>query len=159
MIRPVREGRIDLFWIDPKYPSSGRGGRLSPHAPSRAEFDDKYSFVSRAFLQSELDIEFKVYAESGVDETLLARLRAWNDRSTQMSEVQLEAGFIQAFFVETWGYTPTGAGGDHTLVRALAVEIDAIEAEEQAMNETLYALYDLTTQERLLVETDIAARR
>lgn len=44
-------------------------------------------------------------------------------------------------------------------VGALAAVIDAIEVEEQAMNETLYALYGLTTQERLLVESDIAARR
>lgn len=44
-------------------------------------------------------------------------------------------------------------------VDALAAEIVAIDAEEQAMNETLYTLYGLTTQERLLVETDIAARR
>lgn len=44
-------------------------------------------------------------------------------------------------------------------VATLAAEIEAIEAEEQAMNETLYTLYGLTTQERLLVESDIAARR
>jgi hypothetical protein len=44
-------------------------------------------------------------------------------------------------------------------VAALATEIAAIEAEEQAMNERLFALYGLTMQERLLVENDALARR
>jgi hypothetical protein len=84
-------------------------------------FDDSRSFVGRAFLQSELNIEFKVYAASGHDETLLARLRDWDRRASTQTERQLEAPFIQAFFVDTWGYAPTGAGVDHSLISQLAV--------------------------------------
>jgi hypothetical protein len=44
-------------------------------------------------------------------------------------------------------------------VAALTAEIAAIEAEEQAMNERLFAVYGLTMQERLLVENDAGVRR
>lgn len=44
-------------------------------------------------------------------------------------------------------------------VGELAAEVAAIDAEERAMNERLYELYALTTQERVLVERDMAARR
>ena len=77
-------------------------------------FDDRRSFVTRAFLRAELDLEFKVYAASGADVALLERLRQWNERSPRLTEVQLEQSFIQAFFVETWSYASTGGGGDHT---------------------------------------------
>lgn len=84
-------------------------------------FDDRYSFVTRAFLRSELDLEFKVYAQSDSDAALLDRLRRWNRRSNRLTETQLESGFIQTFFVETWGYALTGGGGEHTMVPQLPV--------------------------------------
>ena len=37
-------------------------------------------------------------------------------------------------------------------VAALAAEVAAIEADERAMNETLYELYRLTPEEQILVE-------
>ncbi|MEQ1708431.1 MAG: DNA methyltransferase [Terricaulis sp.] len=84
-------------------------------------FDDRLSFVSRAFLRGEFDLEFKVYTQSGADEALLARLRAWDGRSKSLSETQLEGGFIQAFFVETWGCGLAGGGADHSLVPQMPV--------------------------------------
>lgn len=84
-------------------------------------FDDRLSFVSRAFLRGEFDLEFKVYTQSGADEALLARLRAWDGRSKSLSETQLESGFIQAFFVETWGCGLAGGGADHSLVPQMPV--------------------------------------
>jgi len=39
-------------------------------------------------------------------------------------------------------------------VAALAEEVAAIEADERAMNETLYELYRLTPEERILVENE-----
>ncbi len=43
-------------------------------------------------------------------------------------------------------------------VAALAEEVAAIEADERAMNETLYALYRLTPEERNLVENESGHR-
>ena len=40
-------------------------------------FDDSRSFVSRVYLQSIYDIEFKAYQEDGRDAALLERLRRW----------------------------------------------------------------------------------
>ncbi|WP_293904120.1 DNA methyltransferase, partial [Phenylobacterium sp.] len=63
--------------------------------------------MSRAFLRSELDLEFRAWAASGADEVLLTRLKAWSTRSKR-TETQAEGAFTQTFFVETWGYVDDG---------------------------------------------------
>lgn len=70
-------------------------------------FDDSRAFVSRAFLRAHFALEFKAYQAGEADAELLGRLRAWAER-LQLSEVQAEGAFIQAFFVETWGYGDAG---------------------------------------------------
>ena len=69
-------------------------------------FDDSRSFVTRAFLRSELELEYRAYA-SELDAELLARLRSWDERM-RLSEVQAEGAFVQAFFTEMWGYGQSG---------------------------------------------------
>ena len=73
-------------------------------------FDDSRAFVTRAFLRSELDLEYKAWAEGGEDPALLERLKAWSKRSKR-KETSAEGAFTQAFFVETWGYGDAGRVG------------------------------------------------
>ncbi|MDP1700755.1 MAG: Eco57I restriction-modification methylase domain-containing protein [Aestuariivirga sp.] len=86
-------------------------------------FDDSRSFVSRAFLQSIYDIEFKAYLAGGRDEIVHAKLKAWDGRA-QQTETQDESAFIQAFFVELWGFGATGlaAAEEHTIIPKFGVQ-------------------------------------
>ena len=78
-------------------------------------FDDSRSFISRAYLQSIFDIEFKTYLADGTDAKVLAGLTAWDQRAKQ-SETQDEAAFIQTFFSEMWSFGLAGRvePRDHT---------------------------------------------
>ncbi len=80
-------------------------------------FDDSRSFVSRSYLQSIYDIEFKAYLEDGRDAALLERLKLWDVRPKQ-TETQDESAFIATFFEEIWGFGAGGrsAGDSHTIV-------------------------------------------
>ncbi|MBA3810404.1 MAG: Eco57I restriction-modification methylase domain-containing protein, partial [Caulobacteraceae bacterium] len=69
-------------------------------------FDDSRAFVSRAFLQSELALDYRAYADE-VDAELLARLTAWDERPP-LKETSAEGAFTQTFFVDTWGYGDAG---------------------------------------------------
>jgi hypothetical protein len=85
-------------------------------------FDDKNSFVTRAFLRAELDLEYRAYLGDGTDAVVLPRLLEW-DRRLQMSETQAEGAFTQTFFVDTWGYGEAGrvSQEDHTIVPKLRI--------------------------------------
>src|SRR5690606_23942110 len=80
-------------------------------------FDDSRSFVSRAFLRAELDLEYRAYLGDDRGAELVKRLRAWADRR-QLSETQAEGAFVQTFFVEVWGYGEAGRVPevDHTII-------------------------------------------
>ncbi|MFZ0267719.1 Eco57I restriction-modification methylase domain-containing protein [Caulobacter sp.] len=69
-------------------------------------FDDSRSFVTRAFLQSSLDIEYRAY-DDAADLQLRARLVAWAARM-KLKETSAEGAFTQTFFAETWGYGDAG---------------------------------------------------
>ena len=84
-------------------------------------FDDSRSFVTRAFLRAEFDLDFRAYtAES--DAELLQKLRDW-DRRPRLSETQTEGAFTQTFFVEIWGYGDAGRvpPEQHTIIAKLPV--------------------------------------
>ena len=85
-------------------------------------FDDSRSFISRAYLQSIYDIEFKIYREDGRDIELLERLKAWDAR-TRQTETQDESAFITTFFDELWGFEASGrrAGDGYTIIPKLGV--------------------------------------
>jgi hypothetical protein len=80
-------------------------------------FDDSHSFVSRAFLRAELDLDFRAYVGDGLDDALLTRLQAW-DKRLRLSETQAEGAFTQTFFVDTWGYGDAGRvdAEHHTII-------------------------------------------
>ena len=84
-------------------------------------FDDTRSFVSRPFLRSELDLDYRAYDDEQ-DAQLLTRLRAWAERR-QLSETQAEGAFTQTFMVETWGYGEAGrvARDEVTLIPKLRI--------------------------------------
>lgn len=77
--------------------------------------DDKQGFLTRAFLQREWATDYKAWRGSEAETALLARLKAWAARP-DLKETSAEAAFIQAFFVETWGYAlgGTAGGAEHT---------------------------------------------
>ncbi|MCC6921064.1 MAG: Eco57I restriction-modification methylase domain-containing protein [Alphaproteobacteria bacterium] len=76
-------------------------------------FDDSNAFFSRPFLQSELSLEYRGYAQTK-DADVLLRLREW-DRRRRLNERQAEGSFIQAFFVDLWGYNDAGRAGQDEL--------------------------------------------
>jgi hypothetical protein len=84
-------------------------------------FDDSRSFITRAFLRAEFDLDYRAYtAES--DAELLQRLRDWDGR-LRLSETQAEGAFTQTFFVDTWGYGEAGRGSpnQHTIIAKLPI--------------------------------------
>jgi hypothetical protein len=87
-------------------------------------FDDRTSFLSRPYLQSMLDFEFRDYLDKGMDEFVLSKLTQWNSRDKKQTETQAEQAFVQVFFVELWGNGLSGAGHEdnHTLAPRYAVD-------------------------------------
>jgi hypothetical protein len=84
-------------------------------------FDDSHSFITRAFLRAEFDLDYRAYtAESDAD--LLQRLRDWDGRPS-LTETQAEGAFTQTFFVDTWGYGDAGRvpSDQHTIIAKLPV--------------------------------------
>ncbi|MDE2447194.1 MAG: N-6 DNA methylase, partial [Alphaproteobacteria bacterium] len=87
-------------------------------------FDDRASFLSRTYLQSMLDFQFRDYLASGRDEEVLSALKTWHGRNKAMTETQAEQGFIEAFFVKLWGHGVSGVGHpeNHTIYPKYPVE-------------------------------------
>src|SRR3954452_12367799 len=69
-------------------------------------FDDSRSFVTRAFLRADFELDYRAYTASA-DADLLQRLRDWDGR-LRLNETQAEGAFTQTFFVEVWGYGEAG---------------------------------------------------
>jgi SAM-dependent methyltransferase len=84
-------------------------------------FDDSRSFITRAFLRAEFDLDYRAYAAEA-DAELLRRLRDWDGR-LRLSETQAEGAFTQTFFVDTWGYGEAGRvpPEQHTIIAKLPV--------------------------------------
>lgn len=79
-------------------------------------FDDSRSFISRAFLRAEFDLDFRAY-RAEQDGDVLRRLKDWDGR-LHLSETQAEGAFTQTFFVDIWKYGESGrvSESDHTLI-------------------------------------------
>lgn len=84
-------------------------------------FDDRRSFITRAFLRSEFDLDYRSYTAER-DAQVLKRLRDWDGR-LQLSETQAEGAFTQTFFVDTWGYGESGRvpSDRHTIIAKLPI--------------------------------------
>ena len=84
-------------------------------------FDDSRSFITRAFLRAEFELDYRAYTADH-DAELLRRLRDWDDR-LRLSETQAEGAFTQTFFVDTWGFGETGRvpSEQHTIIAKFPV--------------------------------------
>jgi hypothetical protein len=69
-------------------------------------FDDSHAFVTRAFLRTELGLDYRAYSDEA-DAALRTRLADWSERM-QLRETSAEGAFTQTFFVETWAYGEAG---------------------------------------------------
>lgn len=85
-------------------------------------FDDSRSFITRAFLRAEFDLDYRAAHTAERDAELLTRLRDWDGR-LRLSETQAEGAFTQSFFVDTWGYGEAGrvAPDQHTVIAKFPV--------------------------------------
>src|SRR4051794_40780272 len=84
-------------------------------------FDDSRSFVMRAFLRAEFELDYRAHT-AAADAELLQRLRDWDGR-LRLSESQAEGAFTQTFFVDTWGYGEAGRvpPEEHTIIAKLPI--------------------------------------
>ncbi|HEV7909515.1 MAG TPA: hypothetical protein VGP28_00105 [Methylocella sp.] len=71
------------------------------------------AFVSKSFLRSHWDLEYRVWQDSDNEKALDVRLALWAKR-TDLNETSAESAFIDVFFRETWGYVQTGQRGSET---------------------------------------------
>lgn len=65
------------------------------------------ALLSDAFLRAVFDKEFSEFRDSPEEHALVKRLEKWASKSFQ-KETSAEAAFLNIFFEETWGYTPSG---------------------------------------------------
>ena len=89
-------------------------------------FDDSRAFVSRAFLRSALGTEYLAWSDEQ-DAVLRARLLNWSGRK-KLKETSAEGAFLQAFFVDTWGYEDAGRGEGHAFTLYPKLRIDGAGA-------------------------------
>jgi hypothetical protein len=68
------------------------------------------AFISKAFLRSLWDLEYRAWCGSENENALDARLGLWAKR-LQLKETSAESAFIDVFFRETWGYAQSGQQG------------------------------------------------
>ena len=68
------------------------------------------SFISKNFLRSHWDLEYRAWLGSEQESALNARLALWIGR-TDLKETSAESAFIDVFFRDTWGYVQTGHHG------------------------------------------------
>lgn len=81
--------------------------QIAPESTSTPHmFDDSRSFITRAFLRGEFELDYRAYT-AAADAELLKRLRDWDGR-LRLNETQAEGAFTQTFFVEVWGYGEAG---------------------------------------------------
>jgi hypothetical protein len=79
-------------------------------------FDDSRSFITRAFLRAEFELDYRTYTAER-DAEVLKRLQDWDGR-LHLSETQAEGAFTQTFFVDTWGFGESGrvSPEEHTII-------------------------------------------
>lgn len=68
------------------------------------------SFISKVFLRSVWELEYRAYQDSEQEGALDDCLRRWSARK-DLRETSAEAAFIEEFFRDTWGYEQAGQTG------------------------------------------------
>jgi len=71
------------------------------------------AFVSKRFLRSHWDLEYRAWQDSDNEKALNDRL-AFSAKRSDLKETSAESAFIDVFFRETWGYVQTGQRGSET---------------------------------------------
>jgi hypothetical protein len=71
------------------------------------------AFVSKSFLRSHWDLEYRAWQDSDNEKALNDRL-AFSAKRSDLKETSAESAFIDVFFRETWGYVQTGQRGSET---------------------------------------------
>ena len=72
------------------------------------------TFLSRAYLRSQWNLDYVAFQDSPEEAALYERLQRWSLR-TDLGESSAEPAFLDEFFRQTWGYAQTGqAGGEMT---------------------------------------------
>ena len=72
--------------------------------------DFQNPFITKQFLKSVWDIEYKAFRGTQEEANLLERLRRWSLRQ-DLRERAAQAAFIEEFFRQTWGYVQAGQAG------------------------------------------------
>jgi hypothetical protein len=68
------------------------------------------SIISKTFLRSHWDLEYRAWRSSAQEAALETRLSIWSKRA-DLKETSAESALIDAFFRDTWGYVQTGHHG------------------------------------------------
>src|ERR1700732_1370759 len=71
------------------------------------------AFISKSFLRSHWNLEYRAWHDSENEKALDDRLALWAER-TDLKETSAESAFIDVFFRKTWGYVQTGQRGSET---------------------------------------------
>ncbi len=76
--------------------------------------ENHLTFLSRSYLRSQWDLDYRAFRGSPEEASLHERLVRWSQR-TDLGERSAEAAFIDEFFRLTWGYRQAGQeGGERT---------------------------------------------
>ena len=76
--------------------------------------ENHLTFLSRAYLRSQWNLDYVAFRDSPEEAVLYERLQRWSLR-TDLGESSAEPAFLDEFFRQTWGYAQTGqAGGEMT---------------------------------------------
>ena len=76
-------------------------------------FENNPTFLSRAYLRSQWNLDYLAFRDSPEEASLYERLERWSQR-TELGEQATEAAFIDEFFRQTWGYVQSGQEGGET---------------------------------------------
>ena len=71
------------------------------------------TFLSRAYLRSQWNLDYVAFRDSPEERALLERLVRWS-RRTDLGERSAEPAFLEEFFRQTWDYAQAGQEGGET---------------------------------------------
>ena len=75
--------------------------------------ENHLTFLSRAYLRSQWDLDYQAFRDSPEETTLHERLVRWSQRP-DLGERSAESAFLDEFFRQTWDYVQPGQEGGET---------------------------------------------
>ena len=75
--------------------------------------ENHLTFLSRAYLRSQWDLDYQAFRDSPEETALHERLARWSQRP-DLGERSAESAFLDEFFRQTWGYVQPGQEGGET---------------------------------------------